>query len=544
MDKKLSEASAKIKPGHCVALIYTSGTTGRPKAVMSSNDNLCFEASALNKTLPAFGSANVAERLISYLPLSHIAGMLVDVIFPMFATAYTSAWFEVWFARPYDLKYGSLKDRLVACKPSLFVGVPRVWEKIAEKMQARSASLSGAKLKIARWAKGKGLEHALNSQLGGSGAYGCCYCLADKLILSKVKEALGLSEMKFGITAAAPIGRHTLEYYGALGIQINEVYGMSESTGGSTVSINSTHVWGSCGYQIGGMEIKVFKRDDKDINKKIECPRSKDIFKPTEDEQGEICFRGRSVMMGYLANPDFGEEHVAEITKKNEGAIDEEGWLHSGDKGCVSERGMFRITGRYKELIIGAGGENVAPVPIETNVKKLCNIISNIMMFGDKKKFNVAVVTLKAKGASGQEPGTIALDGPAAKLVPSVKTIPQAMHDEKFIKTITDAIVATNKNEECCPSNAAKVQKFTILPADFSIETGELTSTLKLKRSVAAKKFMKAIDAMYESKETYVPYYSKAEADEIHDKFENQDKDNKDEVGNNDGKVVGDEVNT
>jgi len=281
---------------------------------------------------------------------------------------------------------------------------------------------------------------------------------------------------------------------------------MSECTGATTWSVDNCHVWGSCGFRMEGMEVKVFRVDDADINKKTECPRAKDMFQPTEEEQGEICFRGRHIMMGYLANPDLGQEHVDLIKKKTAAAIDSDGWLHSGDKGCMSPEGMLKITGRYKELIIGAGGENIAPVPIEDNVKALHEGISNIMMVGDKRKFNVALVTLKAVGATGEKPGSDDLDGGAKKINSSVTTISAAMDDEKWIKSITDAIKATNANGKCCPSNAAKIQKFCILPRDFSVETNELTSTLKLKRSVVDKKYKAAIDAMYASRDVYVKY--------------------------------------
>merc|ERR1719392_72814 len=117
--------------------------------------------------------------------------------------------------------------------------------------------------------------------------------------------------------------------------------------------------------------------------------------------------------MGYLASPDLGSEHVAEIQKKTAETIDNEGWLHSGDKGMITERGMVKITGRYKELIIGEGGENIAPVPIEDSIKKLCDGVNEVMMIGDKRKYNVAVITLKAVGANGETPGTDELDAGA-----------------------------------------------------------------------------------------------------------------------------------
>merc|ERR1712139_115116 len=192
--------------------------------------------------------------------------------------------------------------------------------------------------------------------------------------------------------------------------------------------------------------------------------------------------------MGYLANPKLGQAHMEEMKKKNEECIDSEGWLHTGDKATMNKEGMIRITGRYKELIIGAGGENIAPVPMEDSIKKLCPAISNVMMVGDKKKFNTCVVTLKAKGASGEKPGTDELDGDALEVNPAIKTISEAMKDETWQKYIQNAIDETNKSP-ACPSNASRIGKFVILPRDFSVETEELTPTLKLKRSTACKNF-------------------------------------------------------
>merc|ERR1719486_745959 len=131
--------------------------------------------------------------------------------------------------------------------------------------------------------------------------------------------------------------------------------------------------------------------------------------------------------MGYMGNPAFGPEHLKEIEDKNEDAIDKWGWLHSGDKGCIDVNGMVRITGRYKELIIGAGGENIAPVPVEENLKLLCPAISNVMMVGDNRKYNVALITLQAEGSTGEFPGGDQLMGVALEVSPGVTTISQAI---------------------------------------------------------------------------------------------------------------------
>merc|ERR1711933_655551 len=170
------------------------------------------------------------------------------------------------------------------------------------------------------------------------------------------------------------------------------------------------------------------------------------------------------IMMGYLACKDMGDAHIAEIEKKCAGTIDADGWLHSGDKGLKTVAGLVKITGRFKELIIGEGGENIAPVPIEDSVKGIATGIAECMMIGDKRKYNVALITLKAVGANGEVPGTDELDLPAKANFPGVGTISGAMDDEVWIKAITSAITAANRNGKVCPNNAFKIQKFTIVP--------------------------------------------------------------------------------
>ena len=497
-EKELESRMNSLMPGNCCAYIYTSGTTGSPKAVMISHDNILFESRNAMDQIEGMGTdrANPEERVISYLPLSHVAGMMVDIISPITVAGTLPGYVTVYFARPYDLKAGTLGDRLRAVRPTLFLGVPRVWEKIQEKMMATVAANppTGVKLKLIRWAKSLGLEHQNNCQLGGSGVYGAGYGVAEKLVLSKVKEKLGLDFCKFCFTGAAPIKTETLQFYGALGIQINEVYGMSECTGATTWSTDNAHVWGSCGWSLPSTEVTV-----RSVDTNEECPPGVD---------GEICYRGRHIMMGYMANPDLGAEHVKEIEGKNRSAIDDDGWLHSGDKGQKDIDGMIRITGRYKELIIGAGGENVAPVPVEDGVKSRCPAISNIMMVGDKRKYNVALVTLKAVGATGELPGGDQLDPVAAACGDgTATTVSGAIAGEGGIAAaIEAAIKETNQDTTCCPMPPSRIQKFTILPADFSVVGEELTPTFKLKRSVVQDKYLSQIDAMYKSKDAYVPF--------------------------------------
>merc|ERR1719203_1121060 len=376
---------------------------------------------------------------------------------------------------------------------------------MADRIKAIGASSTGLKKTISTWSKGKALEHAKNIRLGGTGAVPGGHCLAMK-ILGAVKGAVGLDKCKYAFTGAAPIRVDTLEYFGSLGIYINELYGMSESAGAVTLSTDQAHMWGSCGWQMPGTEVKCFKVDPSDINKKTECPHAPALDAGEEEFQGEICFRGRSIMMGYLASSDLGDKHLTEIEKKTADTIDAEGWVHSGDKGLKTTSGLLKITGRYKELIIGEGGENIAPVPIEDSVKGLCDGVAECMMIGDQRKYNVCFITLKAIGANGTDPGTDALDA-AAKLVnPAVQTISGAMKDKIFQDTIQKAITQTNANGKLVPNNAFKLQKFCILPTNFSEEGGELTPTKKLKRKFVEGRYAKMIDHMYATEGSYIEY--------------------------------------
>jgi len=340
------------------------------------------------------------------------------------------------------------------------------------------------------------LQYAKNQQLGGSGAKPFLHGLADKLILSKARDALGLDKCKVFITGAAPIAQETLEYFGQLGMMIQNVYGMSESVGLTTLCTPDKNLFGTVGHAMDGIEVKCFKAGPNGEN--IEVPRCQPLAKTVpEDQQGELCFRGRHIMMGYMANPSFGDDHVKEITDKNAGTIDKEGWLHSGDKGCIDTNGMVKITGRYKELIIGAGGENIAPVPVEENIKKLAPALSNVMMVGDNRRYNVALITLQAEGSTGEFPGGDDLTAVSKEVNPKVTKVSEAMKDPVWQKYIQAAIDQTNSNATVCQNNAWKIQKFAILPRDFSIKTEEFTATLKLRRSVAEEIWKDLIDSMY-----------------------------------------------
>merc|ERR1719195_1322206 len=507
-DAEMDKRHEDIAPGHCACLIYPSGTTGDPKAVMISHDNIAFESGAVFTYLQedcGMCTAASQERILSYLPLSHVAGMMIDIVCPLVGSAMSPAWTTIYFARNYDLKAGSIKERLQVARPTLFLGVPIVWEKIADKIRAIGAANTGVKKALGDWSKGVAAANSKSKQLGEefSEPMGLTVALT---IMNKVKENLGLHLCKFCMTGAAPIRVDTLEYFASLGIIINEVYGMSECTGAVTISTPNCFQWGSCGFELPGVQVRSFKVNDADFTKKENCPLSKSLEDATEACQGELCYRGRDIMMGYMAQPDFGSEHIAEIEKKNSETIDAEGWLHSGDRGMITVRHMCKITGRFKELIIGEGGENIAPVPIEDHVKKMCDGICEVMMVGDKRKYNVALVTLKAVGANGEIPGTDALDAGAKRVNPAVTKISEAMDDPTWIQAVSDAIQSANKNTKVCTNNAFTIQKFTILPLNFSEQNNELTPTKKLKRKIVETRYAAVIEKMYKTDGTYVRF--------------------------------------
>jgi len=464
---------AKIKPGQCCTLIYTSGTTGPPKAVMISHDNVTWEARvvlAMNDAVKKDGSPHAS---VSYLPLSHIAAQLLDIFFPMAFSAHfpqCKDW-KMYFARPTALK-GTLAATLKTARPTLFFGVPRVWEKIQEAIikKARAAPPSALKKRLIDWLKSVNLRAYYARQLGGDNVRPMGLSVAQRLLSAKVAEGLGLDRLQAAFTGAAPTSTATLEFWGSLGISIIEVYGMSESCGVHTTSLPYYWMQGTVGVALHGVTTLLQNEPSRD-----------------EPGNGEICMRGRHIMMGYM----FDEE-------KTRQTIDDEGYLHSGDVGTLLERyNLLKITGRIKELIITAGGENIAPRPIEDYIKARAEGLSNAVVIGDRKKYLTLLVTLrcvqdKETMAFGEE-----LDG-AAKLVDAnASTVAAARKSAAWKAHIEGAIKAYNGDKHYCVSKAQTIKYFRILDGDFGVESGELTATMKLKRPVVTKKYKEVIESMY-----------------------------------------------
>ncbi|CAH1639733.1 unnamed protein product [Spodoptera littoralis] len=457
---QLDNVLKTIAVNECCTLVYTSGTVGPPKAVMLSHDNLTWDAYSISERVGDLQPTY--DRIISFLPLSHVAAQVVDIY-----TTLSNA-IPVFFAQPDALK-GSLVETLKEVRPTRFLGVPRVWEKMYEKIMAVGASSGYLKKQIAMCAKDKGLKYHL-ARINGVDGSSFGYKMAKSLVFNKIHESLGLDHCTTFVTSAAPLSPDIKKFFLSLDLPIVDAFGMSEASGAHTLSIYPKFSLDSAGALLDGTET---------------------MFggSTSPNGPGEIMMRGRHVFMGYLCDEAKSKE-----------AIDAEGWLHSGDIGRVDSNGLLYITGRIKELLITAGGENVAPVLIEQAVQAELLHIGYAVLIGDQRKFLSILLTLKAKVNSETSEALDDLDNETRKWVASLGSkatkISEIVNskDPAVHKAIEEGITRANKH---AISNAQKIQKFAILPADFSVHSGELGPTLKVKRNVVYEKYKDIIENFY-----------------------------------------------
>ncbi|KAG5847262.1 hypothetical protein ANANG_G00124130 [Anguilla anguilla] len=472
-DAQLDGIIASQKPNQCCCMIYTSGTTGVPKGAMLSHDNVTWVARQSVKYMGFTDADVMQEVVVSYLPLSHVAAQIIDIWMMLTIGGAT------YFAQPDALK-GSLVNTLREVRPTCFLAVPRVWEKMQEGIVSTSAKSSAIRKKVAVWAKGVGLKTNLR-MMQGTAPSGppLDYLLAKKLVFRKVRKALGLDRCTTCCTGAAPIAKETLEFFLSLDIPLFELYGMSECSGPQSLSLNHSFHLGSCGKNYPGSMTKILNPDD--------------------NGEGEICMWGRHVFMGYLNMPDKTAE-----------ALDDEGWLRSGDLGRCDADGFLYITGRIKELIITAGGENIPPVPTEDAVKEAMPLISNAMLIGDKRKFLSMLLTVKCKMNLETGEPTDELTDEAVELCRRLGSGATRVseiaggRDHAVNAAIQDGISRAN---ERAASNAQRVQKWLVLDREFSVPGSWVSQwerryegvgpTMKLKRPMVLKMYQEQIDKFY-----------------------------------------------
>jgi long-chain acyl-CoA synthetase len=415
-----------IEQADLATLIYTSGTTGPPKGVMLSHKNLAWTS----RTLIALGGARETDVSLSYLPLSHVAEQMATIHMP------ASAGSTVYFAESLEKIPDNIKD----CRPTVFFGVPRIWEKFHAALAAKMGELTGTKAKLVGWARkvctdvnahrdrGERIPRLLDLQ----------YKLAQRLVITKLKTALGFERATNLISGAAPIAPDVLAFFSSIDLPIREIYGQSEGSGPTSFNLPGRTKIGSVGPPVPGLECKIA-------------------------EDGEILVRGPNVFLGYYKEPEATAE-----------TLTPDGWLQSGDLGAFDAQGFLTITGRKKEIIITAGGKNIAPKNIEAALKE-SPLVGEAVVIGDRRKYLTALVTL---------------DEAAARKVVPEGDLATAAQLRSALQTQLDKV-----NEAL--ARVEQVKKFTILPRPFGIDTGELTPTMKIKRKVVAQMYAKEIEAMY-----------------------------------------------
>jgi long-subunit acyl-CoA synthetase (AMP-forming) len=371
---------------------------------------------------------------VSYLPLSHVAEQLLSIHSPMKVGG------QLYFAESLE----KLPEALQEARPTVLFGVPRVWEKIQAKMMAAGAAAPPLQKKIAIWAKDIGLRASDAEERGGRPPL--LYPIAKKLVFDKVRKRLGFDRLRICATGAAPTSRATLDFFRSLGIPLFEVYGMSECTGAATFSTPEHHRFGKCGRVIPGGEIKIA-------------------------EDGEICIRGEHVFKGYLKDDEATQN-----------AVDADGYLHSGDIGTIDADGYLQVTDRKKDLLITAGGENIAPQPIEGHLQAISGVAQAVVV-GDRMKYLAALLVLDPE----RLPAAIVAAGSDAK------NAAEAAECQIFRRHIEQQINVVNQKL----ARVQTIKKFVVLPAEFSVDTGELTPTMKVKRKVVNTKYERQIASMY-----------------------------------------------
>jgi long-subunit acyl-CoA synthetase (AMP-forming) len=431
-DAEVARRRAALTGDSPTTLIYTSGTTGTPKGVMLTQRNLAFIAEKIQELVPI----GTGDSLISYLPLSHIAEQVVSHLLSIATGA------AVHFTESLD----KLPAYLVEVRPHFFLGVPRVWEKMQAAIEAKGAEASPLRRRIVAWARSVGLRTGAADQAGRPRPWS--YGLADRLVFSNVRARLGLDRARLLAVSSAPIAKETLEFFQSLGLPIMEVYGMSECSGPATMSLPARYRLGSAGYAIPGTELKLAA-------------------------DGEVVIRGPHVFRGYYKDDAATAE-----------ALDPAGWLHSGDVGELDTDGFLRITDRRKELIITAGGKNIAPQHLEGQLKQIA-AVSQAVAIGDRRPYVVALLTL--------DPARVAAE--AAKAGSDARTVEAAVTSESFKAYIEKHVEAINGRL----ARYETIKKFALLPRELTVEAGELTPTLKLKRRVILERYRETIEALYSS---------------------------------------------
>lgn len=377
---------------------------------------------------------NAEDRQLSYLPLAHIAEQMLTLHLPLQHGGST------YYVPALDRVPEALRE----VRPTIFFAVPRVWEKLQSAVEKAISDAPPLRRRLLAWARAKALAAGYAAQRGES--VGLAATLADRLVLGKVRAKLGLHRVRHAASAAAPISLGTLEFFLSLGVPIFEIYGLSETSGPGTISTPGRFRTGSVGPAMPGVELRLA-------------------------EDGEILMRGPNIFRGYRRDPEA-----------TGAAIDAEGWFHTGDIGAIEGDGFLRITDRKKELLVTSGGKKIAPAPIENRLREIQGV-AHAVLLGEQRNFVAALLTLDPAALP-----TLAgrLGSPARSVVDGARCPLLRAFFGSEIERVNGGL-----------ARFESVRKFEVLPTEFSVDGGELTPTLKLKRKVVRQKFAARIEEIY-----------------------------------------------
>ena len=423
-----------IDAGSLATLIYTSGTTGRPKGVELTHDCWVYEAEAIE----AIHMLGADDLQYFWLPLAHVFGKVLE-----------AAQIRIGFPTAVDGRVDRLVENLKIIRPTFICAVPRIFEKVHNKILDQARAAGGARYKLFLWALAIGKRVSELRQAGKKpgGLLALQATIAEALVFKKVRRTFG-GRLDFFISGSAPLARDLAEFFHAFGILILEGYGLTESSAATFVNRPEAYRFGTVGLALPGTEVRIA-------------------------HDGEILVRGRGVMRRYHERP----EATAEV-------LDREGWLRTGDIGEIDGEGFLKITDRKKDLIKTSGGKYVAPTTVENRLALQCRYIGQVLVHGNNRNFCSALITL-----SEEEVRAWARQNGLAQ-----KSLEELAADPRVHALIQSAVSELNAG---LPRHES-IQKFALLPAEFSVESGELTPSLKIRRRVVEQKHAALLASFYE----------------------------------------------
>ncbi len=425
-----------IAPDHLAVIIYTSGTTGRPKGAELTQDAIVYEAAAIH----SIGILDQNDLQFLWLPLSHVFGMILLAL-PL----------QMGFPTAIDGKIDKIVDNLAVIKPTFMGAAPRIFEKAYARIAMTVEAETGIKRQLMDWALGVG-QQAMELQSQGKpvgGLLAVQHAIADKLVLSKIRERFG-GRVRFFISGSAALNKEIARWFGSVGLIILEGYGLTETSAATCVNRPSLggYNYGTVGWPVPTTEVKLA-------------------------EDGEILVKGPGVMRGYRNRPDANAE-----------VFDDDGFFRTGDIGEIDANGFVKITDRKKDLFKTSGGKYIAPSLIESAFKAQCPYASQILVFGDGRNYATALVTLDPDAITGWA----AANRMAGK---SYAEISQSQEVRDLLQGYFDTL-----NEGL--NRWETIKRFTVLDRDLTVDAGELTPSLKLKRKHVAEKFKANLEALYD----------------------------------------------